>query len=240
MEEALPITPAFWKGFWDLLELPADARKQTLAIRTLGLAGELDPRINARMAAAAMAFPGVAEATARGLPEPFDVDALAGLPAASLGYALRQQLMGNEVGEAFWRSVIPLLRHMPPPLNYINIRVIQTLPLISMVAGYSARQLDRAALGGFLMAQVGHHFSALSTAISLTQMSLARPATVELTLDAVFKGWTHGRESPPLIGAPWEELWGLRIDQVREALKIAPFASPYAAAEAAGGTPRKA
>ena len=53
---------------------------------------------------------------------------------------------------------------------------------------------------------------------------------MELQLDSIFKGWAHGRQTPPLIGVPWPELWDLRVDQVREALKVTPFDSPHAAA----------
>ena len=84
-------------------------------------------------------------------------------------------------------------------------------------------------MGGFLMAQVGHHYSALSTAVTLTIVALKRPRGVEVTLDCIFRGWAHGRETPPLIGVSWDELWGLRVDQVREALGISAFDSPFAA-----------
>ncbi|MBL8554713.1 MAG: hypothetical protein JNL41_10580 [Phenylobacterium sp.] len=230
-DDALPISPDFWRVFWDLVSLPASTAEGVTAERILELAGQLDPGINARMAATALEYPGVAEAAADGLPGPLDVGELARRRPASLAFLLNQELeRTGGVAEPFGPPLVALLRHMPPPLNYINIRVIQTLPLLGLVAGYGRAGLDRAALGGFLMAQVAHHYSALSTAVTLGAMSLRRPSSLELTLDSIFKGWTHGRATPPLIGAAWDELWDLRLDEVRATLGVTAFDSPYAAA----------
>ena len=230
-EEPLPISPGFWKVFWNLVRMPVTSRNAVLAEQTLRLAGELDPRINARMAATALEYPGVAEAAAHGIPEPFDLSALEACGPASLGFALRHEMARTDsLTQPFGRAFVALVRHMPAPLNYINVQVIQSLPLLALVAGYSQSRLDRVALGGFLMAQVAHHYSALSTAITLTVMSMERPGSAEIQLDSVFRGWAHGRETPLLIGAPWPELLDLRVDQVREALGVTAFDSPFAAA----------
>lgn len=240
-EEPLPISRAFWTQFWDLVNMPEPARREVFANRTLWLFGELDPRINARMAAAALEYPGVAKAAAGAIPEPYDLEAFAKSSPASLGYALREAtLRAGGLAEPVGRNVVPLLRHMPPPLNYINIQVLQSLTLFGLVAGYSPAPLDRVAMGGFLMGQVAHHYSALSTAITLTILSLERPDSLEVMLDCIFKGWVHGRETPPLIGVHWEKLWRLRVDQVRETLAVTLFHSPYAAtARRLNGEPPK-
>jgi ubiquinone biosynthesis protein Coq4 len=225
--EPLPISPGFWRVFWELVTLPADVRRNVFAERTMALAGELDPRISARMAGAALEFPGVAEAAAGGVLGPFDLDAMGDLSPASLGYILREETRrGAGVASPFGRSIIPLLRHMQAPLNYINIEVIQSFPLLAMVGGYGPSRLDQVGMAGFLMGQAGHHYSALSTAVTLTVMSIDRPKSLEAMLDCVFKGWRHGRETPLLLAAPWEDVWRLRVDQVREALGVTPFDSP--------------
>ncbi|WP_293682019.1 hypothetical protein [uncultured Phenylobacterium sp.] len=229
-DEPLPISPAFWEAFWELVDLPPDTRQRQFAGRVMGLAGELDPGINARMAPVAREFPGVVQAAAGRIPRRHDLDALANHPPASLGYAYRQAMLkGGGLAEPF-DHVVPLLRHMPPPLNHINVQVIQSLTLWRLVAGYSSAWMDEVAMGGFLMAQLGHHYSALSTATTLTIIALKRPKGLEVTLDCIFRGWAHGRETPPLISVSWDEFWALRMDQVREAAGITPFDSPYAAA----------
>ena len=230
MPEPLPISAAWWKALWAIVSPPFGAGRQRYAQQMMELAGQLDPGINARMAAAALEFPGVAEAAAGDIAGPYDVEWLSQFPPASLGYALSQEILrpGSPAADPYWIGAVPYLRHMPSPLNHINVTVIQSMPLWALVAGYTMRALDRVALGGFLMGQVGHHYSALASAVTLTTAATHRPENLEVVLDCLFKGWAHGRESPPLISVDWDPLWALRVDQVREALRITPFDSPYA------------
>lgn len=242
LAEPLPISANWWKTLWSIAAPAGGVGRQNYAQQMMVLAGELDQRINARMAAAALEFPGVAEAAAGAIPEPYDVERLSQFSPASLGYALSQEILrpGNPASDPYWTSVVPYLRHMPPPLNYINVQVIQSMALWGLVAGYTAHRLDRVAFGAFLMGQVGHHYSALASAVTLTTAAVKRPENLEAILDCLFKGWAHGRETPPMILVSWEPLWRLRMDQVRETLQISAFASPYvrAARPAVGWTPR--
>jgi hypothetical protein len=229
--EPLPISRNCWKAFWTLVRPTEGDAPQVYAEQMMRLAGELDPRINARMAAAALEFPGVAEVATGDLPEPYDPELLAGYGPASLGFAVREELLragGGLSAGAYWTNALPFLRHMPAPLNHINMHVIQAMPIWCLVAGYSPRALDRVAFGGFLMGQVGHHYSALASAVTLTSVAVMRPPHVEVILDCLFKGWAHGRESPPLIQVAWEPLWRLRVDEAREALQMTAFQSPRA------------
>lgn len=228
--DPLPISARWWNTLWSIAAPPTGQGRARFAERMMELAGELDPGINARMAAAALEFPGVAEAATGEVSQPYDFEWLSQFPPASLGFALSQEIMGpgNPAADPYWTSVIPYVRHMPPPLNYINVRSIQSLSLWALVAGYSPRTLDRVAFGGFLMGQVGHHYSALASAVTLTTVAVTRPDNLEAVLDCLFKGWTHGREAPLLLGVSWQPLWPLRVDQVREVLQIKAFDSPYA------------
>lgn len=224
----LPVTPAWWRTYWSIASPSAGAGRPRYAERMMELAGELDPRINPRMAAAALAFPGVAEAAPHGPSPPHDFEALSRLPRASLGYALSQELMssGSPASDPYWTTVLPYLRHMPPPLNYINVQVIQSMSLWGLVAGYAARALDRVAMGGFLMGQVAHHYSALASAVTLTSTALTRPDNLEAVVDRVLRGWAHGRRTSPFVLVDWAPLLPLRVDEVRARLGIETFASP--------------
>lgn len=240
--DPLPISAGWWKTLWSVAAPNTGPGRQRYAERMMELAGELDPRINARMAEAAMEFPGVAEAAAAGIPPPYDFEWLSQFRPASLGHALSQDIMspGNPASDPYWTSVLPYLRHMPTPLNCINVQVIQSMSLWGLVAGYSPHALDRVAMGAFLMGQVGHHYSALASAVTLTTVAVTRPENLQVVLDCLFRGWTHGRVTPPLMQVSWQPLWSLRVDQVREVLQIKAFDSPYASATrpAKGWEPR--
>jgi ubiquinone biosynthesis protein Coq4 len=238
--DPLPISPGWWSTIWSIATPPIGAGRLRYAQQMMELAGELDLQINPRMAAAALEFPGVADAAGRGSPQSHDVERLAQFSPASLGYALSQELLasGSPAFDPYWSSVLPYLRHMPPPLGYINVEVIQSMPLWALVAGYTSRGLDRVAFGGFLMGQVGHHYSPLASAVTLTTAAVKRPDNIEVLLDCLFKGWAHGRATQPLMLVSWEPLWAMRVDQVRETLRIRPFDSPYARSARQGWVPR--
>lgn len=237
----LPISAACWRALWNLA-VPPGGRRHGYAHQMMDMAGLLDPGINARMAVAARAFPGVEAAAARGLGEAYDLERLAQHPPGSLARLVGDELLrpGSPISDPYWTSALPYLRHMPSPLNVINVHVIQHLALWSLVAGYSTRTLDRVALGGFLMGQVGHHYSALATAVTLAAAAERRPDNVKLMVDALLRGWRHGRLTPPLIAVDWTPLWSARLDAVRAALKVRPFESAYdrETAAAPGWTPR--
>jgi ubiquinone biosynthesis protein Coq4 len=226
--DPLPISASWWRTFWSIATPPAGAGRQSYAQQMMELAGQLDPGINARMAAAALEFPGVAEAAAGAIPESYDVETLSQYSPASLGYALSQEILrpGSPATDPYWTGIVPYLRHMPSPLNHINVQVIQCMPLWGLVCGYTLRPLDRIAMGGFLMGHVGHHYSALASAVTLSRAAAQRPDNLEILLDCLFKGWAHGRQTPPLLQVAWEPLWSQRVDQAREALRIVPFVSP--------------
>lgn len=225
--DPLPMTARWWRNFWTIVSPPEGAGRQRYPQQMMELAGEFDPGINGRMASAALAFPGVAEAAKAEIPEAYDVEWLAQFPPASVGHALSHQLLspGSSATDPYWTGALPFLRHMPAPLNYINVHVIHSLPLWGLVAGYTSRPRDRVALGGFLMGQVGHHYSALASAVTLTTLAVRPPENPEVVVDSLLKGWVHGRETPPLIQAAWESLWPLPVERVREILQVTPFAA---------------
>jgi ubiquinone biosynthesis protein Coq4 len=82
---------------------------------------------------------------------------------------------------------------------------------------------------------VGHHYSALASAVTLATMAVKPPDNLTVVLDCLFKGWAHGRETSPLVQVSWEPLWPLRVDQIRETLRIKAFDSPYARARPSQG-----
>jgi hypothetical protein len=111
-------------------------------------------------------FPGVAGAPPAS-PEPFDLDALADFAPASLGYARRQERLREPTASPSPRTrTCRTPAHMPPPLRYINVQVDPDHAAAGPGRGYSAARHDQVAMGSFLMGQVGHHYSALSTAIT--------------------------------------------------------------------------
>ena len=96
------------------------------------------------------------------------------------------------------------------------------------VAGYETTGLHEIAISAFQMAQFGHQYSSMVLSMVMTKAAFTQPieGTV-LLLDTVLAAWQHGRETPPLLGVEWEEIWDKPMDELREIVGIAPYDSPY-------------
>ena len=235
-----PLPPTFWTAFWNLIESHEARSRLDVTNETIQMAALLPAELTARIAAAAADFPAATMAAAGGLPAPFRLTDLARCPNGSLGAALYQQVVLGRVDlQAIENEGAPL-KGLPPPLDYFNLRIMQCYPLWRMVAGYDRGGLDDIGLAAFQMAQFGHHYSSLFVGIVLSSVALQRRPGLELVLETIFRGWTHGRETPCLLGAPWDTLWHLTLDEVRAELGVAPFNSPLGAAlRMLGGEPPK-
>ena len=225
-----PLTDEFWHDFWALVLDPEVGRNAgEITVRTAALAAHTSDAFRARLAAAALHYPGVAEAVAAGDPTPFTMAQLAACPKGSLGGDLHDLIVDNN----FDLEVLPreelALSTLPMPLDYLNSRILQCHDLWHLLAGYRPTILQEVAISGFQLGQFGHHYSSMFLAVTVTKVALSQPAALELMLDTILSGWAHGRDTPPLLGLPWEDIWHEPIDTIRASRGIAPYESPYPA-----------
>jgi hypothetical protein len=220
-----PIPRGFWTAFWALLaEPPGSLGAGGVTLRTAALLGQLAPGVGARVGTAALAYPGCALAVAQGYPHRFTLEALARCPPDSLGDAFHALIVENGFDlEVLDREALGLSL-APPPHDYLNARILQCHDLWHLAAGYRTTALHEVAISGFQAGQFGHQYSAMFLA-----MTLSRRQAAATLLDVVTTGWTHGRESPPLLGLDWEALWERPVEAVRAELGLLAYASPHPA-----------
>lgn len=224
------IPPAFWKGLWALLaEAPGALGAAGVTTRTAALAKLISPTIGARVGRAALAFPGVPAAVAQGYPKKFTLDALARCPTGSLGQTFHALVVDNGFDlEVLDREALGIAQ-MPPPLDYLNARILQCHDLWHIVGGYRTTSLHEVAISGFQLGQFGHHYSAMFLGMILTRVAFEQPLGAPLVLDTVLAAWVHGRRTPPLLGVDWEAVWNLPVETVRAKLGVTAYVSPYPA-----------
>lgn len=226
-----PPPDEFWRDFWKLLEGSAAQRRRIPFTKAaIALTRRLDPQLESRVAGAALDYPGVREAAAQGLLERLEPSELSGLPPSQLGGMIHREAMLRGVETAQIDRLGPELERLTPPLGYLNARILESHLAWSVVGGYSHAELDELALAAFQTAQFGHHYSSVVLALTMATVAIERPAGLEIVLESVFRGWLHGRQSPPLLGVAWRELLDLPIETVRHTLGVTPFASPLTAA----------
>lgn len=222
-EGPLKLSPAFWDSFWALVDTPVEARRKTpFTVQAATLAGLLPAELNARVAEAALDFPGVGAAAAGGIPGRFEKADLARCPVDSLGGEFYRRVMRRPGDLEIIDRTVLRLDELPYPLEYVNTRILQCHTLWRIVSGYGDTMFDDLGLAAFQMGQFGHHYSALVIGLTLSVAALQRPPGVEFLLDVIFEGWSHGRDSTPLLGVEWEALWDQPVATVRERLNLKP------------------
>jgi ubiquinone biosynthesis protein Coq4 len=225
-----PIPPAFWQGLWSLLDEPrGKLSAPSVTSRTAALAEALSPNIQARVARAAMAYPGVPAAAAQGVPRRFTLEALARCPAGSLGATFHALIVDNGFDlEVLDRESLGLDK-LPAPLPYLNTRILQCHDLWHIVGGYETTALHEVAISGFQLGQFGHHYSSMFLGKVLARVAFERPEGGVLLLDTILNAWAHGRRTPPLLGVNWPAVWDQPVADVRAKLGVQPYVSPYPA-----------
>jgi len=121
------------------------------------------------------------------------------------------------------------LADLPAPLDYLNARILQCHDLWHLLAGYRTTALHEIAISAFQMAQFGHHYSSMFLAVVLTKIAATQPDAIGLFLDTILTAWTHGRETPPLIGLDWETIWDRPLETLRAELGVTAYSSPHPA-----------
>jgi ubiquinone biosynthesis protein Coq4 len=227
-----PIPAQLWSGFWALTD---DAREGRVAdagaitVRTAALGGHTGAGFRGRVAEAAGLWPGVAEAACRPLPKRIDIQALAPCETGSIGHALYRLIVDNKFDlEVLDREALGL-RDLPAPLDYLNVRILQTHDLWHILAGYETTALHEIAISAFQMAQFGHSYSAMFLSLVAAIGHQGDRGGLGLLYETIFQAYAHGRETPPLMDIPWEEHWQTQIPALRAAYGVTPFASPFPA-----------
>ena len=176
-----------------------------------------------------MAYPGVSQAAAKGYPERFALEGLAMAPKGSLGAEFHDLIVDNGFDlEVLDRDALGLA-DLPPPLDYLNARILQCHDLWHIVGGYRTTGLHEVAISGFQAAQFGHGYSAMFLAMVLSKVAFAESPGANMLLDVILSAWTHGRESPSLMGLDWPQIWDRTVADIRAEVGITPFTSPYPA-----------
>lgn len=225
----LPVPDSLFAALWAIVDGAGGGRSALeFTQATAALMAHLDPAFRDAQLELSRQWPGVAEAAARGWPEPFTLGALAAAPAGSLAGEFHDLIVRNGFDlEVLDRDALSL-RDLPPPLDYLNARILQVHDLWHLVGGYHTTGLHEIAISAFQLAQFGHAYSASVLAVTLAASSV-EPVRYGVLSGVIAAAWRHGRTTPPLLGVDWPALWAEPIETVRERLGVTAFESPWPA-----------
>jgi ubiquinone biosynthesis protein Coq4 len=219
-------SPALWPHFWDFIDDMVKTDPGTFTLRTASLGKYVDDHFSERAGVASLAYPGVPAAVAQGWPARFTMDELAACPDGSLGNEFHRQIVDNNFDlEVLDRDALGLA-DLPPPLDYLNVRILQCHDLWHIVGGYHTTALHEVGISAFQMSQFGHNYSAQFLAFIIAKAAIRRPEGLALLMEITLGAWRHGRGTPQLLGVDWQSVWQEPTDRVRSRLGVAPYISP--------------
>jgi len=222
------VNAALWQPFWELLEDESKMDPGTFTTRTAGLGAFVDEGFARRAGEASLAYPGVPDAVAQGWPDRFQMSDLAACPTDSLGGEFHRQIIDNNFDlEVLDRDALGLAK-LRPPLDYLNVRILQCHDLWHIIGGYHTTALHEVAISGFQLSQFGHNYSAQFLALITARAAFRQQAGVPLLLEITLSGWRHGRSTPPLLGVDWPAIWAEPTQSIRDRLGVSEYQSPVA------------
>lgn len=220
------VSPALWEPFWDFIDDMVKTDAGTFTLRTAKLGDHVEDSFKARAGAASLSYPGVPAAVAQGWPERFTMDQLAACPEGSLGHEFYRQIIDNNFDlEVLDRDALGLA-NLPPPLDYLNVRILQCHDLWHILGGYHTTSLHEVGISAFQLSQFGHNYSAQFLAFIIAKAAIKRPEGLALLMEITMGAWRHGRATPQLLAVDWLDVWNEPTDAVRERLGVSAYVSP--------------
>jgi ubiquinone biosynthesis protein Coq4 len=218
--------PELWPAFWAFIDDTVKTDPGTFTMRTAALGNIVEESFSRRAGEASLAYPGVPAAVEQGWPARFTMDELAQCPDGSLGNEFHRQIVDNNFDlEVLDRDALGLA-NLPPPLDYLNVRILQCHDLWHIVGGYHTTALHEVGISAFQLSQFGHNYSAQFLAFIIAKAAINRPEGLALLMEITLGAWRHGRGTPQLLGVDWQNVWKEPTDTVRQRLGVAAYVSP--------------
>ena len=152
-----------------------------------------------------------------------DLDALAALPADTLGHAyatfLRSRGLTAEIFDGAPEHV------SDPKAAYVMQRMRQTHDLWHVVTGHETDPFGEIALQAFTFGQIGAPSTFVLSAAGTLNFWRMRPGLGR----AVLAAYKAGRAANPLVVFPWEDHWETPLVEVQRLLDVTPLSGSFAA-----------
>ncbi len=143
-----------------------------------------------------------------------DLQAMARLPAGTLGHAYAHHLLGRGLdGDIFQAPP-----GVPPAVAYLAQRARQSHDLWHVLTGYATDVPGEIALQGFTYGQLGAPGPGVTALVGAIRWGVANPRVVRLAWD----GYQRGKRAKYLLAVRWEDLWEMPLTRLREDLAIPP------------------
>ncbi len=147
---------------------------------------------------------------------PYDIEALAKLPADTLGGAYARHMKANGLRPDYYQEMTP--RHR---MQFLRQRIRQTHDIWHVLTGLGTDEFDEVGIQGFYAGQYTSSMAAIIAAAAFLKSVLrSRFSELEKHVDAFCEGYCAGKRTESLLAVKWEELWGENLESLRRRYRI--------------------
>lgn len=145
-----------------------------------------------------------------------DLDALAELPADTLGYAYSHHLTSHGFDPDYYRKV-----EVVDDETYCIMRTRETHDIWHVVTGFTPSAIGEIGVKAVELAQMRRPMAAVICAGGVFRYMMRDPDQLGKVLDAINSGYVLGANAKRmLLSMRWEEMWDRKLEDVRTELGI--------------------
>ena len=149
----------------------------------------------------------------------YDIEALAGMPAGTLGGVYGRHMKSLDLRPDYYQDVTP--RHR---MQYLRLRMRQTHDIWHVLTGLGTDEFDEVGIQGFYAGQYTSSMAAIIAAAAFLKSVLrGNFRDLQKHVDSFCEGYVAGKRAAPLLAVKWEELWGETLESVRQRYRIQPL-----------------
>ena len=163
------------------------------------------------------------------IPEPVEVERLAGCAPGTLGKGYYDFVVDNNLMEKFavdYRAFNEKLHasgkldRLPEDMSYMMVRGTQIHDFQHVLTGFDSTPIGELKLAAFYLAQLRFPYHAMRLAITLAHAAFVNPEITVDAMDAIVDGWSRGRASGNINFARWEDEIDTPVVELRERFNI--------------------
>jgi ubiquinone biosynthesis protein Coq4 len=144
-----------------------------------------------------------------------DLDALAALPAGTLGHEYAHHMRVNHLDP----SALPN-RSATTDAEYVSAHFYETHDIWHVVAGFGTDRASELGVQGLYLGQVPSRVAVAVLTTGFANTLLKEFDQYPIRLHVIVRGWLLGRRAQPLFGVDWKGLWTTPLEDVRRRFEV--------------------
>jgi ubiquinone biosynthesis protein Coq4 len=148
-----------------------------------------------------------------------DLKELVKLPEGTLGRAYADFMLSNGLDPA--SIPIPDIAS-DRDLRYVKAHLRETHDIWHVVTGFGPDVAGEIGLQAFYLAQLPSRLSSILVAMSFIHIATVNIGARDAIMTEVIRGWNIGKRAKQFFGVRWNEMWSMKLEDVRAMLDVEP------------------